>query len=153
MIIVNNKKKVVRLMNFLFAFIILIFCTIFVGVVLKDLIKYYLRWPLLIVMLSSIIVIFNWIRGLRVFQFENIGSTFTIKYYHPLNRGVIFPYVEFPIRNVTRFKIEKRILKPDLMKFDILVNEKNRIVRFKLRVSGLTTNACKNIENSFNKLS
>lgn len=139
MIIVNNKKKVKILMNFLFAFILLIFFAILIGFVLKDLIKYYLRWPLLLAMMSLIIIIFNWIRGLRVFQFENIGSTFTIKYYHPLNRGIIFPYVEFPVKNVTRFKIEKRILKPDLMKFDILVNEKNKIVRFKLRVLSLNT--------------
>ena len=152
MIIVNNKKKVKILMNFLFAFILLIFFAILIGFVLKDLIKYYLRWPLLLVMMSLIIIIFNWIRGLRVFQFENIGSTFTIKYYHPLNRGIIFPYVEFPIKNVTRFKIEKRILKPDLMKFDILVNEKNKIVRFKLRVLCLNTIAYTKIENSLKKL-
>jgi len=148
MIIVNNKKKVTRLMNFLFASILLIFCTILIGFVFKDLIKYYLRWPVLLAMISFIIIMFNWIRELRVFQFENIGSTFTIKYYHPLNKGIIFPYVEFPIKNVTRFKIEKRILKPDLMKFDILVNEKNKIVRFRLRVVGLNTNAYFKIENS-----
>ncbi|QQQ29092.1 hypothetical protein JJL46_03525 [Chryseobacterium indoltheticum] len=152
MIIVNNKKKVNILMNFLFAFILLIFFAILIGFVLKDLIKYYLRWPLLLVTMSLIIIIFNWIRGLRVFQFENIGSTFTIKYYHPLNRGIIFPYVEFPIKNVTKFKIEKRILNPDLMKFDILVNEKNKIVRFKLRVLGLNTIAYTKIENSLKKL-
>lgn len=139
-------------MNFLFAFILLIFFAILIGFVLKDLIKYYLRWPLLLVTMSLIIIIFNWIRGLRVFQFENIGSTFTIKYYHPLNRGIIFPYVEFPIKNVTKFKIEKRILNPDLMKFDILVNEKNKIVRFKLRVLGLNTIAYTKIENSLKKL-
>ncbi len=139
-------------MNFLFAFILLIFFAILIGFVLKDLIKYYLRWPLLLVMMSLIIIIFNWIRGLRVFQFENIGSTFTIKYYHPLNRGIIFPYVEFPVKNVTRFKIEKRILKPDLMKFDILVNEKNKIVRFKLRVLSLNTIAYTKIENSLKHL-
>ncbi|SUX46016.1 Uncharacterised protein [Chryseobacterium indoltheticum] len=148
MIIVNNKKKVTRLMNFLFASILLIFCTILIGFVFKDLIKYYLRWPVLLAIISFIIIMFNWIRELRVFQFENIGSTFTIKYYHPLNKGIIFPYVEFPIKNVTRFKIEKRILKPDLMKFDILVNEKNKIVRFRLRVVGLNTNAYFKIENS-----
>lgn len=148
MIIVNNKKKATRLMNFLFASILLIFCTILIGFVFKDLIKYYLRWPVLLAMISFIIIMFNWIRELRVFQFENIGSTFTIKYYHPLNKGIIFPYVEFPIKNVTRFKIEKRILKPDLMKFDILVNEKNKIVRFRLRVVGLNTNAYFKIENS-----
>ncbi|AZB29768.1 hypothetical protein EB354_11180 [Chryseobacterium balustinum] len=148
MIIVNNKKKATRLMNFLFASILLIFCTILIGFVFKDLIKYYLRWPVLLAMISFIIIMFNWIRELRVFQFENIGSTFTIKYYHPLNKGIIFPYVEFPIKNVTRFKIEKRILKPDLMKFDILVNEKNKIVRFRLRVVGLNRNAYFKIENS-----
>lgn len=148
MIIVNNKKKATRLMNFLFASILLIFCTILIGFVFKDLIKYYLRWPVLLAMISFIIIMFNWIRELRVFQFENIGSTFTIKYYHPLNKGIIFPYVEFPIKNVTRFKIEKRILKPDLMKFDILVNEKNKIVRFRLRAVGLNTNAYFKIENS-----
>lgn len=152
MIIVNNKKKVIRLMSFLFAFILLIFCTILIGFVLKDLIKYYLRWPLLLAMMSLIIVIFNWIRGLKVFQFENIGSTFTIKYYHPLNRGIIFPYVEFPIKNVTRFKIEKKILKPDLMKFDILVNEKNKIVLFKFSVLSLNTIAYIEIEKSLKKL-
>lgn len=152
MIIVNNKKKVNIIMNFLFAFILLIFFAILIGFVLKDLIKYYLRWPLLLVTMSLIIIIFNWIRGLRVFQFENIGSTFTIKYYHPLNRGIIFPYVEFPVKNVTKFKIEKRILNPDLMKFDILVNEKNKIVRFKLRVLGLNTIAYTKIENSLKKL-
>jgi len=148
MIIVNNKKKATRLMNFLFASILLIFCTILIGFVFKDLIKYYLRWPVLLAMISFIIIMFNWIRELRVFQFENIGSTFTIKYYHPLNKGIIFPYVEFPIKNVTRFKIEKRNLQPDLMKFDILVNEKNKIVRFRLRVVGLNTNAYFKIENS-----
>lgn len=152
MIIVNNKKKVIRLMNFLFAFILLIFCTILIGFVLKDWIKYYLRWPLLLAMMSLIIIISNWIRGLRIFQFENIGSTFTIKYYHPLNRGIIFPYLEFPIKNVTRFKLEKRLLKPDLMKFDILVSEKNKIVRFKLRVLSLNTMAYTKIESSLKKL-
>lgn len=152
MIIVNNKKKVIGLMNFLFALILLIFCTIVVGFVFKILIKYYVRWPLLFAMMSLIIVILNWIRGLRIFQFENIGSTFTIKYYHPLNKGVIFPYLEFPIKNVTSFKIEKRILKPDLMKFEILVTKKNKIVRFKLRVLGLNKSAYTKIESSLKKI-
>lgn len=153
MIIVNNKKRIIFQMNLLFAFILLLVCATLVGFVLKNLINSYLRWPLLIAIMSFIIVLFNWIRKLRVFQFENIESTFTIKYYHPLKKGIIFPYVEFPIKNVTRFKIEKRILKPDLIKFDIFINEKNKTVRFKLRVTCLKQSSYAKIENSLKVIS
>lgn len=152
MIIVNNKKKIVRKMNFLFTFFILIFSTIVLGFILSHLITNYLRWPLFVMMILLIILIFKSIRNLKVFQFENTGSTFTIKYYHPLNKKIIFPHIELPISSIERFKIEKRILKPDLLKINILIKEKNKIVGFRLKVSGLSDTCYSKIENSLQQI-
>ncbi|MEG1665420.1 MAG: hypothetical protein RR305_00535 [Chryseobacterium sp.] len=103
-------------------------------------------------MILFIILIFKSIRSLKVFQFENTGSTFTIKYYHPLNKRIIFPYIELPISSIERFKVEKKILKPDLLKINILIKEKNKIVRFRLKVSGLNDESYSKMENSLQKI-
>lgn len=152
MIIVNNKKKIVRKMNFLFILLILVFSKIILSFILNHLITYYLRWPLFLMMILFIILIFKSIRSLKVFQFENTGSTFTIKYYHPLNKRIIFPYIELPISSIERFKVEKKILKPDLLKINILIKEKNKIVRFRLKVSGLNDESYSKMENSLQKI-
>jgi len=109
-------------------------------------------WFLLIVGLILTGMIFKWIKSLRVFHFENIGSTFSIKYYHPLNRGIIFLYLEFPISNITRFKIKQRFWKTDLIKIDILITERNKIVRFRLKVSNLDDDSFHKIEHSLKSL-
>lgn len=144
--VVTNKMKMVRKMNFLFTILILLFCITAVGFVFKSLIKYNLRWPLLILMLILKTSIFTWIKNLKVFQFENIGSTFTIKYYHPLKTGIIFPYIEFPIKNINRYTIEKRLLEPNLLKMYIMVKEKP--IHFNLKVSHLSNHSYEKIENS-----
>lgn len=151
MIIVNNKKKIVRKMNFLFTLFILVFSKIILGLILNHLIMYYLRWPLFLMMILFIILIFKSIRSLKVFQFENTGSNFTIKYYHPLNNRVIFPYIELPLSSIEKFKVEKKILKPDLLKINILIKEKNKIVRFRFKVSGLNDKSYSEMENSLPK--
>ncbi|MDF2506090.1 hypothetical protein [Clostridium sp.] len=146
--LVTNKKSVVRKMNLLLTILALIFCATVVGFVLKSLIKYNFRVPFLILMIILIMVIFNSIKNLRIFQFENIGSTFSIKYYHPFKGGIIFPYLEFPISNIKRFKIEENFLKSDLLKIDILVKENNRIIKIKLKISNLKNNDYRKMENS-----
>lgn len=148
MIIVNNKNKIVGTKNFLFVFLILILSTAIIGFILKHLIIHYLRWPFFMTMILLIILIFYQIRSLKVFQFENTGSIFTIKYYHPLNKRVIFPYVEFPISSISRFKIEKKLLRQDILKIDILLREKRKVVGFKFKVSGLTDESYAKIQNS-----
>ena len=146
--LVTNKKNVVRKMNFLLLILALIFFSTVVGFVLKSVIKYNLRLPLLVLGIILIITILNWIRNLRIFQFEIIGSTVSIKYYHPFKRGVIFPYLEFPITDMIRFRIEKTNLKSDLLKIDLLIEEKTRIVKIKLKISNLGHNAYQEMENS-----
>lgn len=145
--LVTNKKNVVRKMNFLLLILTLIFFSTVVGFVLKSVIKYNLRLPLLVVGIILIITILNWIKNLRIFLFETIGSTASIKYHHPFKRGIVFPYLEFPITNIRKFKIEKKYLKSDLMKIDIYIEEKIRIVKFKLKISSLSHNAYQEIED------
>ncbi|SUX48709.1 hypothetical protein [Chryseobacterium indoltheticum] len=149
--IVTNKKRVVRKMNFLVVILGLIFCVTVIGFVLKSLIIYNLRVPLLILIGILIIIIFNSLKNLRIFQFENVGSTFSIKHYHPLKRGIISPYVEFPITNITRFKIEEKFLKSDLLKIDILVKKNSSIIKIKLKISNLKSNDYRKMENSINR--
>ena len=152
MINVNNKNKIVARQNFLFVFLILIVGIAITGFILKNLIIHYLRWPFFIVMVLLIILIFYQIRRLKIFQFENTGSTFTIKYYHPLNKRIIFPYVEFPISSITGFKIEKKLIKQDILKIDILLREKRKVVGFKFKVSGLNDESYTKIQNSLQEI-
>lgn len=147
--VLSNKKNVTRKMNFLFLLIFIIFCTTVVGIIIKSLIKYSYRLPLFILMIILTVIIFKWIKSLRVFEFENIGSTFTIKYYHPLKRGIIFPYLEFPIENVTHFQMEEKRIKSNVLKINILLKEKDKILRFKLKVSNLSKNSYKKMKKSF----
>lgn len=149
--LVNNKKSVVRKMNLLLTILALISCATIVAFILKSLITYNFRVLLLILMMISIIVTFNLIKNLRIFQFENTGSTITIKYYHPLKRGIIFPYLEYPISNITRFKIEENFLKSDLLKIDILVKENNRIIKIKLKISSLKNYDYRQMKDSLNQ--
>jgi len=146
--LITNKKSIVRKMNFLLVMLAFIFCATVVGIVLKSLIKYNLRVPFIIVIVILTIIIFNSLRNLRIFQFENIGSTFSIKYCHPFKRGIISPYVEFPITNITRLKIEENFLKSDLLKIDIIVKEKSRIIKIKLKITNLKSSDYRKIENS-----
>ncbi|WP_435524187.1 hypothetical protein [Chryseobacterium indoltheticum] len=152
MLIVNNKNKIVGTKNVLFVFLILILSMAFIGFVLKNLIVYYLRWPLFMAMIIVVILIFYQIKRLKVFQFENTGSTFTIKYYHPLNKRIIFPYVEFPISSITGFKIEKKLIRQDILKIEILLREKRRVVCFKFKVSGLSDESYAKIQNSLQEI-
>lgn len=152
MIVVNNKNKIVGTKNFLFVFLILIVGIAITGFILKNLIIHYLRWPFFIVMVLLIILIFYQIRRLKIFQFENTGSTFTIKYYHPLNKRMIFPYVEFPISSITGFKIEKKLIGQDVLRIEILLREKRRVVCFKFKVSGLSDESYAKIQNSLQEI-
>lgn len=145
--LVTNKHRVVRKIYFLLIILALIFCSTVIGFALKSTINYNLR-PLLILMIIVTVAIFNSIKNLRVFQFENIGSTFSIKYYHPFKGGIISPYLEFPISNITRFKIEEYFFKSDLLKIDILIKEKKKIIKIKLKISHLNNCDYRKMENS-----
>lgn len=146
--LVSNKHSVVKKTYFLLIILALIFCSIVIGFALKSTINYNLRVPLLILMIILTVAIFNSIKNLRVFQFENIGSTFSIKYYHPFKGGIISPYIEFPISNITRFKIEEYFFKSDVLKIDILIKEKKKTIKIKLKISHLNNSDYRKMENS-----
>ncbi|KFF03087.1 hypothetical protein [Chryseobacterium luteum] len=111
--------------------IALIFCIIAAGFVFKSAIPYDLRWPLLGILIGISVLILKKMAGLKIFYFENSGFVFTIKYYHPAKKGIIFPLIEYPVDTVRTFKIERSFFTNTII-IDVSSKEKSRQIRIKV---------------------
>ncbi|MCA6067787.1 hypothetical protein JI747_011400 [Chryseobacterium sp. RG1] len=74
-----------------------------------------LRWPLLF---FSSVISFLFLQGilnLKILQLENTGAIFSVKRYHPLKKGVVFPVAEFPVYSVRLLERQKSILEDNII--------------------------------------
>ncbi len=108
------------------------------------------RYTAYILILASFpfIILVNQIINLRVFYFENTGAVFSIKYYHPLKKGIIKPIVEYPNYLLRAFKIEQSFF-ADIMIIEILTKQKVNIKIIKIKVSNMSKKDQTKIINSF----
>jgi len=116
---------------------------------MKTVIKTELRWPLLCLSLVVTIFLLKQIWHLRVIQFENTGAVFSVKSYHPLQKGIIFPVFEFPITAVKAVEREKSILSDNVI---VTINSKNnKKKRFKIAVTHISNQEFSKIKTLSNR--
>ncbi len=145
--IITNKNTIIFKMKKLITFLILTCLLTGCGFMMKTVIKTELRWPLLCLSLVVTIFLLKQIWHLRVIQFENTGAVFSVKSYHPLQKGIIFPVLEFPITAVKAVEREKSILSDNVI---VTINSKNnKKNRFKIAVTHISNQEFSKIKNSF----
>ncbi len=148
--VLTNKDKVISKMR-VWQFLLVFNCCLAVcGFVLQSLIPVELRWPLLGMFLVISILIIKKITSLKVFQFENSGFIFSIKYYHPSKKGIVFPLVEYPVHKLRSFKIERSVF-ADIIVIDVDLKEKEMPFRIKIRVSDINDRDYRKMVNSFSQ--
>lgn len=147
MIITNKRKIVLKMRILLMLFILNVFLMI-TGYVLRSFIPEDLRWPVLGVSAIFLILIVSRIVRLRVFHFENTGAVFSIKSYHPVKRGIIFPSVDYPVNRLRAFKIEKSLMAKNIV-VEVNTQQKENPLRVKLNASSITDKDYMRMINSF----
>ncbi len=147
--IITNKNTIIFKMKKLIAFLILTCLLTGCGFMMKTVIKTELRWPLLCLSLVVTIFLLKQIWHLRVIQFENTGAVFSVKSYHPLQKGIIFPVFEFPITAVKAVEREKSILSDNVI---VTINSKNnKKKRFKIAVTHISNQEFSKIKTLSNR--
>lgn len=145
----TNKKKVLlemRILQLVFILIscLLVCCYIFRFLMKKELI---LMAAFILVMINMIIIkkIFN----LKIFEFENTGAVFSIKAYHPFNKKIISPILEYPVDRLLNIRI-RRLFFTDLVIVDIDTDHKGPHLRFKIKTSNISTHFYNKMLTSIN---
>lgn len=146
--IITNKRKIVLKMRILLALLILNIFFIIAGYVLRSLIHEDIQLPLLGLGLVFLVLIISRIIRLRVFHFENTGAVFSIKSYHPVKRGIIFPSVDYPVNRLRAFKIEKSLMAKNIV-VEVNTQQKENPLRVKLSASSITDKDYMRMINSF----
>ncbi|WP_261512751.1 hypothetical protein [Chryseobacterium paludis] len=146
--IVTNKQKIVFKMRLLLTLLILNIFLMIAGYVLRSLIHEDLQLPLLGASLVFLLLIISRIIRLRVFHFENTGAVFSIKSYHPVKRGIIFPSVDYPVNRLRAFKIEKSLMAKNIV-VEVNTQQKENPLRVKLKASNITDKDYMRMINSF----
>lgn len=146
--IVTNRDKVITQMK-IFQGLLILSCNLAVAAyILTPNIYEYLRWPGITFFIVIGLVCIVKITRLKVFHFENSGVIFTIKYYHPSKKGLIFPAVEYPVDKMRTLKIERSLFS-DFIIMDVYLKEKEKLFRIKMRVNGISDSNYRKIANSF----
>lgn len=144
--IVTNIDTIVARMKTLFILLVLNCLFTCSGIILKSLIKTELRWPLFCLSILITFIILKAMFNIRVLQFENIGATFSIKSYHPLKKGIIFPVLEFPVASVQSLTRENSLMSDSIL--ITVMNHNNKKNRFKIKVTHLSDTDFKKIRGS-----
>lgn len=146
--IVSNKDKIIRKMNIFLGILILDIFLIITGFILKFFIDENFRWPLFFFSLALGVIIIIRLINLRIFQFENSGAIFSIKRYHPLKKGIVFPMVEYPV-NMLRTLKRDRFLFSDFIIIEVHSKKKDKLIRFNIKVSSFGEREYRRMKNSF----
>lgn len=152
MTIICNKIKIIKKLKLLSLLLLLIFCTFSAVYLVKSNIDSMLLLILLgACILVSALIIIKMIK-IRVFHFENTGEVFSIRYYHPLKKGLIFPVMEYPVNKLQTLKIESG-LTSEILIVEILSRKTGKVVKAKLNVSDVERKDIWHLMNSFSKFS
>ena len=135
--IITNKSKVVLKMRILITLLIVDIFLIVTGFILESFINENIEWPLLGLSIVFFLLILTNIMRLRVFHFENTGAVFSIKYYHPIKKGIIFPHVDYPVTRLRAFKIEKSLL-AKMVVIEVNTQQKEYPLRIKVKASNIS---------------
>jgi len=86
--------------------------------------------------LSGVVLIFIGVElyNLRCFEIENSGMVFTIKLFHPLKNGHVFPLSEFPVHALEDFSLSHSFFSSLLR---LKIKQRDRIVSVKYKIQGL----------------
>ncbi|WP_157676784.1 hypothetical protein [Chryseobacterium sp. T16E-39] len=107
------------------------------GYILESFIGEDIEWALLTVSTVLFGLILTNIIRLRVFHFENTGAVFSIKYYHPIKRGVIFPHIDYPVNRLRAFKIEESLMAKKIV-IEVNSQQKETPLRIKVKASNIS---------------
>jgi len=135
--VVTNRKKVIFKMRILMALLIIDVFLAIGSYILKSFIEESILWTILSASLVVFVLTLTSIIRLRVFHFENTGAVFSIKYYHPLKKGVIFPSVDYPVNRLRAFKIEESLMAKKIV-IEVNSQQKESPVRIKVKASNIS---------------
>lgn len=107
------------------------------GFILESFIQENIEWPLLAISAVFFLLILNSIIRLRVFHFENTGAVFSIKYYHPIKKGIIFPQVDYPVTRLKALKLERSLLAKNVV-IEVSTQQKENPLRIKVKASNIS---------------
>lgn len=137
LMVVTNKNKIVLRMRILIALLIIDVSLVVAGYILKSFIEEDIEWLLLSVSVILFSLILTSIMRLRVFHFENTGAVFSIKYYHPIKRGIVFPCIDYPVNRLRAFKM-KRSLLAKIVIIEVNSQQKENPLRIKVKASNIS---------------
>jgi hypothetical protein len=148
--VLTNKDKVISKMRILQLLLGFICCLTIGGYILRSFIPIEFRWPLLGVSLVISLLILRKLMNLKVFHFENSGFIFSIKYYHPSKKKIVFPLIEYPVNKLRSLKIERSVF-ADVIVIDVDLKEKEMPFRIKIKVSDISDRDYRKMVNSFSQ--
>lgn len=124
-------------MRILILLLVIDILLVIAGFILKSFIEKSIEW----VLLSASVLLFLWILSsiirLRVFHFENTGAVFSIKYYHPIKKGIVFPFVDYPVNRLRTFKIEESLMAKKIL-IEVNSQQKEDPIRIKVKASNIS---------------
>ncbi|MFP7654273.1 hypothetical protein [Chryseobacterium proteolyticum] len=147
---ISNKDRIISKMRILQFLLAMNCCLALAGSVLKSFIPLELRWTLVGVFFVVSLIILKKITNLKVFQFENSGFIFSIKYYHPSKKGIVFPLVEYPVNKLRSLKMERSMF-ADIIVIEVDLKEKEMPFKIKIKVSDISDSDYRKMVNSFSQ--
>ncbi len=141
---INNINVIRRRMYML----ILLSAVVAIMLVFSFFIEPFLGLGIVFKVFMSIMLLFLLFRFYKqtCFLYENSGEVVTIKAFHPIMQNVIGPKMEFPIRYLRRFYLEKAIIGYKLI---LVLKTRNEYeIRRKFILTGFLTSQIQSITRS-----
>jgi len=124
----NNKKVIQFRARILIALII-------INILLIIFLLFFQHSGFLVYLLGGLLVgLSTELYNLRCFEIENSGMVFTIRLFHPLKSGHVFPMSEFPVNALADFSFNNTLF---FSLLQLKIKHKDRIVSFRYKIQGL----------------
>ncbi len=150
MVKVNTIKKTMKKVKFFSLSFLGCGLVVLLGTFFKAFINPQILTVIYVFCLITVSYILYLYITMKIFIFENTGSIFFIKQFHPLsNKYIVSPKIQIPTKSLIAFTSQRKMF-CNILYFEVKnVNEQQQSRHFSIRVSNISQKEIERIRKSF----